>query len=262
MCGRYALSADPDELVELFEIDELIGADGEPRPASGTSPTPAWLAPHYNIAPTQTVPAVLQPDSPGASGQRRELVGLRWGLVPSWSKGPASGPTLINARLETAAEKPSFRVAAARRRCLLPADGYYEWYQRARPGRATKQPYFIHPVAPGPMAMAGLFEFWLSPAREWLASCTILTTSASDDLGHIHDRMPVQVAREDWTDWLDRGLTDARAALALVHVPEDHEMTAHPVSSQVNRASNDSAELEEPLTGLPGAPSRPNDPRE
>lgn len=247
MCGRYALSADPDELIEIFEVDHLLDADGVPQPAR-TSPRPVWLAPHYNIAPTQTVPAVLQSESSGESGQRRELVGLRWGLVPSWSKGPGRGPTLINARLETAADKPSFRVAAAKRRCLLPADGYYEWYQGDRSVRAAKQPYFIHPVAPGPMAMAGLFEFWMSPAKEWLASCTILTASATDELGHIHDRMPVQVGRQNWAAWLDRGLTDAHAALTLVHVPGEHEMAAHPVSAAVNKVGNDCAELEEPLT--------------
>lgn len=260
MCGRYALSADPDELIEVFEIDQLTGVDGETHPAGHSDGgRPDWLAPHYNIAPTQTVPAVLRPE---ASEHGRALVGLRWGLVPSWSKGPGSGPNPINARLETAAEKPSFRAAAARRRCLLPADGYYEWYRTGGTGSAAKQPYFIRPVVGGPMAMAGLFEFWRTPAGEWLASCAILTTSASDELGHIHDRMPVQVARENWADWLDRSLTDARAALSLVHVPEGHEMTAHPVSTEVNKVGNDSAALEDPLPGGPDPTAAPPDARE
>lgn len=258
MCGRYALSADIGELAENFAIDGLARDDGEIlQIAEGVRNTPSWLAPRYNIAPTQTVAAVLSPapgsgvQDPGsqAAGEAggRVLVGLRWGLVPSWARG-LGGRAVINARLGTADGKPYFRAAVARRRCLLPADGYYEWYASKQDGRTTKIPNFIHRADHSPMAMAGLFEFWRTPAGEWLSSCAILTTRAADNLGHVHDRMPVQVAPENWTPWLDRDLTDGHAALEMVHIPADEEMTAYRVSSAVNRVANDSAELLEPLT--------------
>ncbi|SER65669.1 Putative SOS response-associated peptidase YedK [Propionibacterium cyclohexanicum] len=259
MCGRYALSADPDELIEIFEVEQLHDDDGQSRPAGAVAPAPGWLAPHYNIAPTQTVPGIVQASSPG---RPRSLVGMRWGLVPSWSKGPGAGPALINARLETATEKPSFRAAAAKRRCLLPADGYYEWYQ-PEPGapsggravKAIKQPYFIHPTDSSVMAMAGLFEFWRAPGGEWLVSCTILTCSAIDELGHLHDRMPVQVAPCNWPAWLDRELTDSRAALQLAHVPDAGEMSAYRVGAEVNKVAHDYPGLITAVDDPAGQPS-------
>jgi len=144
MCGRYAVSADVDELTEIFEIDEVAG------------PLPG---PDYNVAPTDPVPAIMERDR--ADGRRRVLAEVRWGLVPSWSKDATGAARLINARVETLAEKPAFRRAFAARRCLLPADGYYEWYQL--PDSKTKQPYFIRPAEGGLLVMAGLYEFWKAP---------------------------------------------------------------------------------------------------
>jgi len=169
MCGRYAVSADVDELTEIFEIDEVAG------------PLPG---PDYNVAPTDPVPAIMERDR--ADGRRRVLAEVRWGLVPSWSKDATGAARLINARVETLAEKPAFRRAFAARRCLLPADGYYEWYQL--PDSKTKQPYFIRPAEGGLLVMAGLYEFWKAPDGTWLATTTVITTAAADEVGHIHDR--------------------------------------------------------------------------
>lgn len=258
MCGRYAASRHQDQLVEVFETDEVVApAPDDPRP---------WTQPRWNIAPTDHVAAVVE-RADKASGQiTRKLVGLRWGLVPSWAKDLSGAARLINARLETVAEKPSFRKPFAARRCLIPADGYYEWYASAVSAdkRAPKQPFFIHPVGQdGPagaggastplMTMAGLYEFWRDPSRPdddpkaWVSSCSIITTSATDDLGRIHDRMPVQVAPENWDAWLDPGLTDPAAALELVHDPVPGQMSAYAVSRLVSTVGNDGPELVEPL---------------
>lgn len=267
MCGRYAASASQDRLVEVFEIDEV--------PAVAD---PSALRPRFNIAPTQPVAAVVQRLSTGADAEAagvRKLVTPRWGLVPSWSKDPGAGARLVNARAETVAEKPSFRKAFAARRCLVPADGYYEWQPLAEPdgtpvrrnGRPVKQPWFIHPVdgagaerdadgqgvLPGLMPMAGIYEFWrngeLPPDHPdaWLTTCAIITTAATDELGRVHERMPMQVRRDDWDAWLDPHLTDPDAAHALLHVPAPGEMDAHPVSSAVNSVQHDGPALIEPL---------------
>lgn len=268
MCGRYAASASPELLTEVFEIDEI--------PAVAD---PGALRPRWNIAPTQNVAAVVQradrdPSAPGDSSTRK-LVTPRWGFVPGWSRDPASGPRMINARAETVAEKPAFRKAFATRRCLLPADGYYEWHALTEPdgtpvrrnGRPVKQPFYIHPVhgvgvpdgapgqdaLPGLMAMAGIYEFWrnreLPPDHPdaWLTTCAVITTRATDALGLIHDRMPVQVRRDDWDAWLDPHLVDPEAALGLMHVPGPDEMAAHAVSTAVNQVRHDGPELTEPL---------------
>ncbi len=249
MCGRYAASASQVDLVDAYVVDEVVG---------GPNPQP-WQLPRYNIAPTDPVSAIFeraQTDGPTV----RKLAGLRWGLVPSWSKGPGGGAPMINARLETVDVKPSFRKALASRRCLIPADGYYEWYPLQQPdgsavlrgSKPVKQPFYIHPTT-GPMTMAGLYEYWRDPAKDredplaWVVSCTIITTSASDDLGHIHDRMPVQVLPEAADRWLDPGLTDPTRALAAVHIPEPGEMTGYAVSTAVNSVRNDGPELIAPL---------------
>lgn len=271
MCGRYAASRHADQLVEVFEVDEVVR---EEHPGETAAETPEWLAPRWNIAPTQDVAAVLE--RVRDDEVTRKLVGLRWGLVPSWAKDPSGGARMINARLETVAEKPSFRKAFRTRRCLIPADGYYEWYASTQPGagaktsgaKTSKQPFYIHPVGEGGpegaagastplMAMAGIYEFWRDPARErddpdaWLTSCSIITTSASDDLGRIHDRMPVQVARADWDAWLDPSLTDADAALGLLHAPGPGAMGAYAVSRLVSNVRNEGAELVAPLAEEP-----------
>lgn len=230
MCGRYAASASQELLVETFEIDEVAG------------PLPP---PSFNVAPTDPIPAVVERTVGGTVV--RTLVGLRWGLVPSWSTSAAGASRLINARVETVAEKPAFRKAFASRRCLLPADGYYEWYATQRidgRGKPVKQPFFIRPRDGGPLVMAGLYEFWKAPDGAWLATAAIITTQATDELGHIHDRMPMIVPADAWTAWLDPGLaTDARALLA-VPTPD---LEAYPVSTLVNRVANNGPELVAPL---------------
>lgn len=228
MCGRYASSASQELLEDLYEVDDF---DGMP-PAS------------WNIAPTDQVPAVIE--RPGPDGPRRKLVALTWGLVPSWSKDARGGARLINARVETVAAKPAFRKAFAARRCLLPADGYYEWEdtgQRER-GKPVKQPYFIHPADAGLLAMAGLYEFWKAPDDTWLTTCSIITTTATDQLGHIHDRMPMVVAPSAWDAWLDPGF--GGDPHELLHVPA-LELAVHPVSRAVGNVANNGPQLVEPI---------------
>ncbi len=229
MCGRYAATANPEELVEEFEIDFVDEAIGE------------VCTPRYNIAPTDTVPAVLERGGDGEA--TRKLVPLRWGLVPSWAKAPTGA--LINARVETLTQKPSFRKAAAARRCLLPAIGYYEWRSETTPGAAKpyKQPYFLHPVA-GPLAMAGLYEFWKGPDG-WVASTAIITTEATDDLGWVHDRMPMVVPPDSYDEWLDPMLTDASAAVRLLSVPTG--LAHRRVSRAVSSVGNDGPQLISPI---------------
>lgn len=237
MCGRYAASTHPDRLIEIFDVDEV--PDG--LPAVGPEGLAEWSRPRWNIAPTDMVPAVLE--RAREQVDVRLLTGLRWGLVPSWSKTPNAGARMINARLETVDTKPAFRKAFASRRCLLPADGYYEWQAVSRHGRSYKQPYFIVP-AQGLMVMAGIYEFWRDQTGgDWLVTCAIITTQAADDLGTIHDRMPVQVTRQDWDAWLDPGLNDTSAAKGLLHTPDPGEMLVRPVSTLVNRVGNDGPEL-------------------
>ena len=253
MCGRYAASADEAQLVEVFAVDEVVQMPGlEP------------LAPRFNIAPTDPVPAVMERTEKESGQVARKLARPRWGLVPSWSKDRSGAARMINARSETVADKPAFRKAFAARRCLLPADGYYEWYplqQPAPPGgrapRPVKQPFWIHPLPrpdePDLMVMAGLYEFWRDDALPpehpdaWLTTCTVITTQATDELGHIHDRMPMQVKRSDWDHWLDPGLTDPLAAHDLLHTPGPQEMTAWAVSRLVSNVRNDGPELLAPL---------------
>ncbi|MCA0294928.1 MAG: SOS response-associated peptidase [Actinobacteria bacterium] len=227
MCGRYALSMAGEDLEEYFEIDEV----------AGPLPGPDW-----NIAPTDPVPAVFERERSGEL--RRLLSPVRWGLVPSWSKDASGAARLINARVETLAEKPAFRKALAARRCLLPADGYYEWYPVTIDGKAAKQPYFIRPADGTPLVMAGLYEFWKAPDGSWLTTATVITTSATDEVGHLHDRMPMAVARQDWDAWLDpAGRLDP---LGLLTVPTP-SLEFHRVSMAVNKVANDGPELVEPL---------------
>lgn len=182
MCGRYASSRRPDDLAAYFDVDE---------------PPEEELAPSWNVAPTDPVYAVVQ-SREGA----RQLRVLRWGLVPSWSKDAKGAARMINARAESLREKPAFRKAFAGRRCLVPADGYYEW----KTDGATKQPYYLSTA--DPLAMAGLYEHWKEPDGQWLSTVTVITTSAPDDLGEIHDRTPLLVPREHWAVWLDRSVAD------------------------------------------------------
>jgi putative SOS response-associated peptidase YedK len=248
MCGRYASSRRPQDLVEEFEVVE----DKVAEP----------LAPDFNVAPTKQVYAVVERTPSDVhdgdeedAAPRRQLRTLRWGLVPSWAKDPAIGNRMINARMETVAEKPAFRRAFASRRCLLPADGYYEWYptsETGASGKPLKQPFFIRPKDGGILAMAGLYEIWRDPTRDeddpeafrW--TCTVITTEAEDEVGMIHDRMPLMVERERWGPWLDpRQAKDALLGLLTPAAPGALE--AFPVSAAVGNVRNNGPELVEPL---------------
>jgi len=252
MCGRYASSRRPEDLVEEFEIDR--------------SEVKESLAPDYNVAPTKEVYAVVErpPSSDRERPPQRQLRVLTWGLVPSWAKDPSIGNKMINARMETVTEKPAFRKAFASRRCLLPADGYYEWYateQRTKAGKPLKQPFFIHPRDGSVMAMAGLYEIWRDPTRDdddpqrfrW--TCTVLTTSAEDDLGHIHDRMPLLVERERYGAWLDPTRSDPEVLTELLVPAAPGRLEAYPVSTMVNSVKNNGPDLLEPLATEPPHPA-------
>jgi putative SOS response-associated peptidase YedK len=245
MCGRYASSRKPEDLVEEFEIDKVEVK--EP------------LAPDYNVAPTKQVYAVVQrpTDPDDRSGpSERQLRSVKWGLVPFWAKDPGIGSKMINARMETVHEKPAYRRPFASRRCLLPADGYFEWYpteEKTKAGKPKKQPFFIRPSDGGVLAMAGLYELWKDPTREeddperFLWTCTVITTSAEDSVGHIHDRMPLMVEPERYAAWLDpaNGEVDDLKQLLVPAAPG--QLEAFPVSTAVNSVRNNGPELVDPL---------------
>lgn len=242
MCGRYAHSATEARLVAEFDVDRVVdqlpGVD-------------------FNVAPTDQVPAVLTRMDAESGEPQRRLASLRWGLVPSWAKDVKIGARMINARLETVAEKPAFRKAFATRRCLLPADGYYEWrtIESATGGKPIKQPFFIHHPDQATFVMAGLYEFWRNPdlpsddPAAWVRSCTVITTEATDSLGHIHDRMPLTVPAEHQGSWLDPALTEPAEVLELIMVSD--QLEAYPVSRAVGNVANNGPELVEPLTDEP-----------
>ncbi|UDY24680.1 SOS response-associated peptidase [Nocardioides sp. Kera G14] len=229
MCGRYASSKSAGELAQEFDVEELRLATE--LPAS------------YNVAPTDEVYIVAERTSHETEAPARQLRTARWGLVPSWSKDAKGGARMINARVETVAEKPAFRKAFAARRCLVPADGYFEWYQAEN---GTKQPFYIHPVDGGSLAMAGLYEIWRDPGAPegegFLWSCTVITTTATDELGLLHDRMPLLVERDRWGAWLGEG----GASLDLL-TPATH-VEAWPVTTAVGNVRNNGPELIAPLT--------------
>jgi putative SOS response-associated peptidase YedK len=281
MCGRYASARRRIELLEEFRIER----DRVSEP----------LEPDYNVAPTRRVYAVITrearpsgeaaeaaeapdaaPAAAAASGVARELRVVRWGLVPFWAKDPKIGSRLINARVETVATKPAFRHAFKRNRCLLPADGYYEWQRpdgtsQDEPGRSgggAKQPYYITRGDGGPLAFAGLYELWRDPElpddheRAWLWTATIITTSAPDDLGRIHDRMPMVIDPDRWADWLDPAASDPADLAALLAPAVSDGLISYPVSTTVNSVRNNGPELInriEPASAardaVPGAPS-------
>jgi putative SOS response-associated peptidase YedK len=216
MCGRYASSRRPEDLVSYFEVEEA------PEEV---------LAPSWNVAPTDKVYAVVQRDT-------RQLRVLRWGLVPSWSKDAKGAARMINARQESVMTKPAFRNAFATRRCLVPADGYFEW----KPEGAKKQPFYLSTL--DPLAMAGLYEHWKSPEGQWLSTCTIITTSAPDDLGEIHDRSPLLVPREAWGVWLDPAVPDPGDLL----IPGTlGVLEAWPVGKDVGNVQNNGPRLVVPI---------------
>ncbi|TCP55804.1 putative SOS response-associated peptidase YedK [Tumebacillus sp. BK434] len=213
MCGRFTLTITPDQLAMRFETDE-----------------PAFdYAPRYNIAPGQLITAVIQSDGKNRIGQ------LKWGLVPPWAQDEKIGYKMINAKSETVAEKPAFKSAFLRKRCLIPADGFYEW-QATGDG---KQPMRILLKHQDLFAFAGLYETWTSPEGSKVHTCTLLTTKPNSLVASIHDRMPVILRREDEAIWLDRGKQDAELLHSLlVPYPED-EMYAYPVDKMVGNVRNE-----------------------
>jgi putative SOS response-associated peptidase YedK len=217
MCGRFTLRTPQSVLVTQFALD--------------AEPT---LFPRYNIAPSQPV-AVVRASSQEPAGALRELVKLRWGLVPSWAQDPSIGNQLINARSETAAVKPAFRSAMRHRRCLIPADGFYEWKKIGK----QKQPYFIRRPDDKPFAFAGLWERWTDPEGRPLETCTILTTDANELLRPLHIRMPVIVEPADYTAWLDPSQTDPDRLRTLFASLTADQLVTSPVSTIVNSPAND-----------------------
>ncbi|MBV9207454.1 MAG: SOS response-associated peptidase, partial [Actinobacteria bacterium] len=216
-------------------------------------------APDYNVAPTKRVYAVLERPARDDEPQARELRVVRWGLVSSWAKDASGGGRLINARAETVAAKPAFRRAFAKRRCILPADGYYEWQAVAdEEGKKRKQPYFIYRTDRGVLAFAGLYELWRDESlpddhdRAWLWTAAIITTQATDDVGQIHDRMPMVIAQEHWADWLDPDNTEPSQLQATMLPAMAGGLTSHPVSMAVNSVRNNGPELIKPLNGHAG----------
>src|SRR3954447_4619774 len=231
MYGRYASSRRPQDLVEEFDIADVR--------------IPAPLAADYNVAPTKEVYAVVErpPSKESDEPPERQLRVLTWGLVPSWAKDPSIGNRMINARMETVAEKPAYKRAFAVRRCLLPADGYFEWYpteEHTLAGKPRKQPYFIRPSDGGVLAMAGLYEIWRDPDKDeddptrfrW--TCTVLTTTAEDSLGQIHDRMPLMLSPDRYDAWLDPRQNSKDDLLALLEPAAPGRLEAYPVSTMVS----------------------------
>lgn len=221
MCGRFALYADRDILSRRF------GAEA-----------PEALRPRYNLAPTQTIPLVRVEDG------RRRFALARWGLIPSWAKAMDSGYSTINARAETVATKPTYRSAFKHRRCLVPADGYYEWQAQAQ--SKSKQPWFIALKDGQPMGFAGLWERWTSPEGEALESCCIIVTEGNDLMRPIHDRMPVILDPSCWDAWLDPEIKDPSFLQALLKSYPAEAMTARPVGRQVNNPRHDAPDCLEP----------------
>ena len=217
MCGRFTLTAPPEQIGELFDLDEMPD-----------------LRPRFNASPGQEVATIrARPEA----GRRLEL--RHWGLVPRWAKDARIGSRLINARSETAAEKPAFRDAMRRRRCLVPADGFYEW---AASGPGPKQPHHIRRPDGGVFAIAGLYERWQAADETWLESCTLLTTAANAKLAPIHGRMPVILTPADWALWLDPA-AEATEQLVRLLVPAPNELLeARPVGLRVNRPEHDDRE--------------------
>lgn len=221
MCGRFTQSQSGETIAKTFQLSVVPD-----------------VTPSYNIAPTQGVATVWQP----ATQSERQLRVLRWGLIPSWAKDGAIGAKLINARAETVAEKPSFRSAFKQRRCLVLADGFYEWQRR----EGKKQPFYFHLQNHEPFAFAGLWERWQDPAGEPIVSCTILTTEANKLVKPIHDRMPVILAPDAYAAWLNLDTTPDHLQ-ALLHPYNSAAMVAYPVSPHVNKPSHNSPDCLQPL---------------
>lgn len=222
MCGRFTLTQSAASIAEAFQLSEI-----------------PQFAPGYNIAPTQPVPVIRA----NQTTAEREFDYLYWGLIPSWAKDPTMGARLINARSETVTEKPAFRTAFKRRRCLVVADGFYEWQRIG----SKKQPYYFQLSDHQPFGFAGLWEHWQSAEGDEIESCTILTTAANDVVRPVHERMPVILSPKDYDFWLDASVQTSDRLLALLHPYPESQMQAYPVSSKVNSPRNDSPDCVAPI---------------
>lgn len=257
VCGRYAATADPGELIEEFEID--VDRTGDPSRSLLKSPQdPPPATPDHNMAPTKQAPVILTraaKDEPG--DPLRQLRLLSWGLVPSWAKDTKVGLRMTNARAETVLDKSSFARAAAVRRCLVPAAGWYEWQvspvAKDAKGKPRKQPFFIHRGDGDLLAFAGLYEFWRDRAvadddpAAWLVSFTIITTAADPGMDRIHDRQPLVLERGDHERWLDPDLTDPQGIADLLDFAQPGRFAAYPISTAVGATRNNGPGLLEPL---------------
>jgi putative SOS response-associated peptidase YedK len=217
MCGRFVQYSDPEVYASHFNLDAICEA-----------------TPRFNVAPTQPVLAIR-----GTDEGKRELVPLRWGLIPFWSKGPDSRYSMINARAETVNTKPAYRNAFKHRRCLIPAEGFYEW----KAEKSGKTPFLIRRDDREPFAMAGLWERWHGEDEKVIESCTIVVTDADDLLRPIHDRMPVILAPGDYAGWLDTANDNKDELLAMLTPAGSEHWSMHPVSRHVNSPRNDGPEL-------------------
>ena len=232
MCGRYVMAKATGDLLSHFEAKEV----------EGSPPPPSW-----NVAPTRDVPIVAERVDDDSVD--RHLLVARWGLVPSWAKDVKIGSRLINARRESILDKPSFRKAAVKRRALVPAEGYYEW-QKTEDGK--KIPNYLYSENHDVLAFAGLYEFWPDPSlpeddpHRWLLSCSIITTTAHDSLGHVHDRAPLIVPPEMYADWLNPETTDKEEIQEMLDAIPELALTPRVVTDRVNSVRNDGPELIEP----------------
>lgn len=224
MCARFTLRTSAQAIQRLFDLDEV--PDIEPR---------------YNVAPTQDVLAVAE----DAKGERKVRM-LRWGLVPNWAKDPAIGTKMINAKSETVSERPAYRQAFEKRRCLIPADGFFEWTDPVLP-KSPRQPYRIRLKGEEPFAFAGLYEYWFaSKGAEPLVTCTLLTTEPNAVVEPLHDRMPVILDPADYGRWLDRKTPGDKVRELLRPFPAE-VMEAYPVTTKMNRATYEEADIVEPI---------------
>jgi len=232
MCGRFSLTATPEEVRELLGLIEL-----EDFPA------------RYNIAPTQPILVVIQSDGhePGSNLPERRAVLVRWGLIPSWVKDPNEFPLLINARSETAIGKASFRAAMRHRRILVPASGFYEWHRPAKDSGEKSQAYWIRPKKGGVIAFAGMMETWSSPDGSEVDTGAILTVASNRMIARIHDRMPVVIAPEDFARWLDCRNGEPRDVADLMVPASEEFFEAVPVSNLVNKVANTTPEVQRPV---------------
>jgi putative SOS response-associated peptidase YedK len=227
MCGRYRLSRRKQIIDEHF--DSVSGDED-------------W-SPRYNIAPTQPIPVIRQnPKEPA-----RELSLMKWGLIPSWSKDSSGAARMINARSETASTKPAFRDALKSRRCLIPADGFYEWRRNGK----TKQPYCFEVNDGELLAFAGLWDRWKDPNGNWMKTCSILTTMPNSMTSAVHDRMPVILAPDSYDLWLDPGMTDVHVASELLKPYDARLMRCYPTSTRINQVANDDEECCRPVEFAP-----------